>query len=1055
MFNFISKLFGGSKSERDVKSLSPLVQEINEYYNVYHQLSDEQLASKTQEFREIIRTKTLELETEKSEIEQKLRNDDLNPSEFIDLHDRIKELDDAIFTTVEETLDEILPQAFATVKEVARRLKEKKHSYEYAGHTSTWDMVPYDVQLMGGISIHQGKISEMQTGEGKTLSAIMPMYLNALPQKGVHLITVNDYLALRDCEWMKPVFDFLGITVGAIQANQDPEVRKDLYKRDITYGTNNEFGFDYLRDNMVTDEDQMVQRAHWFAIVDEVDSVLIDEARTPLIISGAVAKVDQRFEEMNPRIKRLVDVQTKLVNQLMNDFATKFASDKKEDKEEAGGLLFTAYRGMPKHKRLLKYLQEPEVQRLKHNTELFYLREQGRNMHLIDEQLYFTVDEKNHQIDISEKGRELLCNDQEDPDMFLIPDIAAEMSAIEGNKELSPEDKQRKIDSVNLIYAERNDRIHTASQLLRAYTLYEKDVEYVVQDQKVMIVDEHTGRILDGRRYSDGLHQAIEAKENVKVERDTQTLATITLQNYFRMYNKLAGMTGTAATEAAEFEKIYNLEVVTIPTNKPISRKDQNDVIYKTKREKYNAIVNDVRDLLNENRAVLVGTASVEVSEVLSKMFQRANIRHNVLNAKNHAREAEIVSGAGKKGALTIATNMAGRGTDIKIDEEVRKAGGLAIIGSERHDSRRIDRQLRGRSGRQGDPGSSKFYISLEDNLIRLFGAGGDRIASVMEKLNIPEGEAIEHSLITKSVESAQKKVEENNFAIRKRLLDYDDVMNQQREVIYTRRRQALKGERMKGLLFEYIEELASDWYDEYHPEKDVETVISLVRTVLLCDLKLSEAEFDAIKKDDFIKLIEDTAHKFYDRKEEMVGVELMKYLEKIAVLQTIDDQWREHLRIMDELKEGIHLRSYAQKDPLLEYKSEAFKAFVNLIKTINKESVNFAFRFFPQLISQQVEEEKPKPVMPQPRNTSVTRNLKFEHSDVTPSYVVGNSGDINPPQNRPVDTTSENRTFKRTEKKYERNDLVKVRYPDGSIKEQKYKKVENEVEAGTLTIID
>ncbi|MFY8162348.1 MAG: DEAD/DEAH box helicase, partial [Candidatus Kapaibacteriota bacterium] len=572
MFNFISKIFGGSKSERDVKVLSPIVNEINEYYEVYQSLSDEQLANKTNEFRDLIKSKTSELENEKIEIEDKLKNESVTPDELMALHDRIKQLEDEIFTATEEVLDDILPQAFATVKAVAKRLTDKKHTYEYAGNTSVWAMVPYDVQLIGGISLHQGKIAEMQTGEGKTLSAILPMYLNALPQKGVHLVTVNDYLAKRDCDWMKPVFDFLGITVGAIQANQEPDERAEIYKADITYGTNNEFGFDYLRDNMVTDSEQMVQRGHWFAMVDEVDSVLIDEARTPLIISGAVAKVDQRFEEMNPRIKRLVEIQTKYVNQVVNDFATKYASNSKEDKEEAGKLIFTAFRGMPKHKRLLKYLQEPEVQRLKHSTELFYLREQGRNMHEIDELLYFTVDEKNHQIDISEKGRELLCNDQEDPDMFLIPDIAAELSAIEGNKDLTPEEKQKQIDGVNFIYAERNDRIHTASQLLRAYTLYDKDQEYVIQEQKVMIVDEHTGRILDGRRYSDGLHQAIEAKENVKVERDTQTLATITLQNYFRMYNKLAGMTGTAATEAAEFEKIYSLEVVSIPTNRPMAR---------------------------------------------------------------------------------------------------------------------------------------------------------------------------------------------------------------------------------------------------------------------------------------------------------------------------------------------------------------------------------------------------------------------------------------------------------------------------------------------------
>jgi preprotein translocase subunit SecA len=779
--------------------------------------------------------------------------------------------------------------------------------------------------------------------------AILPVYLNALPGKGVHLVTVNDYLAKRDCDWMRPVYEYLGMTCGAIQSNMDNDERKAIYNGDITYGTNNEFGFDYLRDNMVVEAEQMVQREHWYAIVDEVDSVLIDEARTPLIISGPVGNPDQKFEEMEPRVRKLVEAQMRNVNQYVSEAESLLKKGTKEAKDEAGILILMSHRAMPKHKRLLKLMQDPELQKLKAETELFYLREQGRKMAEIDEKLLYSIDEKHHSIDISEKGRQLLCTHQEDPEMFVIPDIATELSAIEGDTDLPEKEKQLKKDRVHLLYAERSDRIHTVTQLLRAFSLYERDIEYVIQNGKIMIVDEFTGRILDGRRYSDGLHQAIEAKEHVKVERDTQTFATVTLQNYFRLYHKLGGMTGTAETEAAEFEKIYKLEVVVIPTNRPIQRKDDEDLIFKTKREKYNAIIDHVEELLKEGRPVLVGTASVEVSEILSKMLQRKKVPHNVLNAKAHAKEAEIVAAAGKKGAVTIATNMAGRGTDIKINDEIKKNGGLAIIGSERHDARRIDRQLRGRSGRQGDPGTSIFYISLEDNLMRLF--SGDRVAGVMSKLDIPEGEPISHSMITKAVERAQKKVEENNFAIRKRLLEYDDVMNQQREVIYNRRKAALRGERLKGELFDYIDEMASEWFQTYQPNNEFDEFMNDVRTTLLCEPNITREEFKTISEEAVVQRVVEAAEMFYTRKEEMIGTEFLSKLERVAVLQTIDDKWREHLRQMDDLKEGIHLRSYGQKDPLMEYKKEAFELFVSLIREINKQSVNFSFKFFPQII--------------------------------------------------------------------------------------------------------
>ncbi len=1062
--SLLTKLFG-TKHDKDIKKIKPIVDEINKLYEEYDSLTEEQLKDKTNEFRRYIKQETQYLEKERAECHDTLINEALTAGEIADMAEQIKKLDKQIFETTQEVLDEIMPQAFAVVKQTCKRLKEANYTYEYAGQHYTWDMIPYDVQLIGGIVIHQGKISEMQTGEGKTLVAVAPVYLNALPAKGVHLVTVNDYLAKRDCDWMRPVYEYLGLTCDAIQANMDNVARHKMYNMDITYGTNNEFGFDYLRDNMVIDKDHKVQRPHWFAIVDEVDSVLIDEARTPLIISGPVPQADQRFEEMNPRVRSLVQEQNKLVNSIVSE-AVKYletANNNKEDREKAGIALLRASRALPKHKRLMKILQEPENQKLRTETELYFLQEKGKRMHEIDDELYYVVEEKHHSIDLTEKGREHISRGSEDPDLFLLPDIAAELSAIEGDDEISMADKQVKKDEIYRLYAERSDRLHTLQQLLKAYTLFEKDVEYVIQDNKVMIVDEFTGRVMDGRRYSDGLHQAIEAKEAVKVERDTQTMATITLQNYFRLYHKLSGMTGTAETEAAEFEKIYELDCTVIPTNRPIARDDQEDLIYKTTREKYNAIIGMASDLMREGRPVLVGTASVDVSEILSKMFTRKGIKHNVLNAKNHAREAEIVANAGKKGALTIATNMAGRGTDIKLSKEVKEAGGLAILGSERHDARRIDRQLRGRAGRQGDPGSSIFFISLEDKLMRLF--GGERVANVMSSMKIPEGEPIQHKMISNTVERAQKKIEENNFGTRKRLIEYDDVMNQQRNVIYTRRNSALRGDRLRGELFEYIEDLAEIWYEEFVDEENYEGFMHQLRTKLMLNVELSEQEFFNTPQEEIVKKIVDTADKYYTQKEEMVGTDFLARLERVAVLQTIDDKWKEHLRAMDDMKEGIHLRSYGQKDPLLEYKQEAFSMFKDLIMDINMGAVSYAFRYWPQVARVNADGStsvQVAPVAPQLNQRSSTpANMSFTQSSTMPSFLQqqstsasqGGVPKMKGPEGEQASTVS--RTVRRTEKKINRNDLVTVRYPDGKTEKVKYKKVEAQVNAGACEIID
>lgn len=1026
MIKFIQKIFG-SKHDKDIKNLEPLIEEINELFAEYSSLSEEQLKSKTAEFKGVISNSVADLLKEEEELRTELQSEDLDHEDKESHHERLREIAKEKFATINSTLDDLLPEAFAVVKEVCRRLKGKK--YSVVGNENIWDMVPYDVQLMGGIVLHQGKIAEMATGEGKTLVAVMPLYLNALAGYGVHLITVNDYLARRDREWMLPVFDYLGISTGCIQSNMDPELRKVEYQKDITYGTNNEFGFDYLRDNMVVELSQMVQRDHWYAVVDEVDSVLVDEARTPLIISGPVMhSSEQKYDIMNPRVKRLVDTQSRMVNQLVADAEKLLKTGKKEDKEQAGIALLRSYRAFPKHSRLTKVLQDPENLKLMKETELEYLKDQGMKMLEIDVELYYTIDERNHQIDLTEKGRTLMTGINEDPDLFVVPDVASGMVSIENDKSLSTEEKQLKKDELIMLFSERTDVIHTVSQLLRAYSLYVRDVEYIVEEGKVKIVDEHTGRVLDGRRYSDGLHQAIEAKEQVLVEKDTQTFATITLQNYFRMYNKLAGMTGTAETEAAEFEKIYNLDVVVVPTNRKAVRKDLDDLIYRTKREKYNAVVEEVQKLVKEQRAVLVGTTSVEVSELLSKMLKRVNVNHNVLNAKQHQREAEIVLEAGKAGAVTIATNMAGRGTDIKIDEVVRKSGGLAIVGTERHDSRRIDRQLRGRAGRQGDPGSSQFFLSFEDNLMRLY--NGERIGSLMQSMKVPEGEALTAGIVTKSIERAQKKVEENNFGIRKRLIEYDNVMNQQREVIYTRRRQAIEGERMKSELFSYIEDYAHDVFDAYNKDGDYEGMLNDIRVQLFCEPAISNEEFKKISANDFAHKVIEAASEFYKRKEERIGSEFLAHLERVAILQTIDDKWREHLRVMDDLKEGIHLRAYGQKDPLLEYKGEAYRIFVELLSDINKESVHFAFKYFPQVIEKEVRTSQAAPEnaqrnsegLPTMRNVTVMNSPSLKFSRPTPSYAIGNIEESEA-QGEQIERAQPGQTIRNSTKVFGRND--------------------------------
>jgi len=940
MLKALKKLFPG-KHEKDVKALRPAVAEINRFYEEFQSLSDDELRAKTGEFRAKIQEELKETEEQLAALRGQLHPDLEGPARERIL-EQINALEKERDEITDDALDELLPQAFAAVKDACRRLVGT--SFDILGNRTVWDMIPFDVQLIGGMVLHQGKIAEMATGEGKTLVATMPTFLNALPGRGVHIVTVNDYLAKRDSLWMGKVYEFLGLTVGCIQNSMDSFQRRKEYACDITYGTNNEFGFDYLRDNMVIDKEDLVQREFYYSIVDEVDSVLVDEARTPLIISGPVKTEDHKFNEMKPHVERLVAAQRNFVSKIVAD-AEKLLEEGKE--AEAGVNLLRASRGLPKHPRVLKVLSDPSSKKLVQHTESEYLRDQSRRMHEIDDELYYAIDEKNHQINLTEKGRNLVTPMVGDRDFFILPDLGTEFSIVDNDPHLTKEMVRQKKDELNLLYSERSDRIHTVTQLLRAYSLYEKDDEYVVSDDgKVMIVDEFTGRLLPGRRYSDGLHQAIEAKEGVKVERDMQTLATITLQNYFRLYKKLAGMTGTAETEAAEFFDIYKLDVVVIPTNKPMIRDDQNDKVYKTKREKYNAVFEELERMRAANRPVLVGTTSVDVSETISRMLKRKNIPHNVLNAKQHQREAEIVQNAGLPGVITIATNMAGRGTDIKLGPGVREASGLHILGTERHEARRIDRQLRGRSGRQGDPGSSQFFLSLEDDLMRLFGS--DRIASIMERMGLQEGEVIQHSMITRSVERAQRKVEENNYAIRKRLLEYDNVMNQQREVIYSRRRRALVSDRIKDDITDLLDEFGQKLVEKHYDNGDIEGLRNDVRAQLLVDFPITPERFQEIGHDGVKAEIVNEANEFYRRKEEKLGSEMMARIEKMVVLQVIDEKWKDHLREMDDLKEGIHLRAYGQKDPLVEYKTEGFRMFMELLDQINTEIITTVFKLFP-----------------------------------------------------------------------------------------------------------
>jgi preprotein translocase subunit SecA len=1013
-----TKLFG-TKSDRDIKKIKPVVDTINSFEHALQSLSDDELKGKTLEFKTRLKEAVSEIEADMQEIRQKLaitgEDDTLTIDERRSMSEELEALDKEWLKTTEEELDEILPEAYAVLKETCRRFVGQ--SWEVAGNMVNWNMVPYDVQLIGATALHQGKISEMKTGEGKTLVAIFPAYLNALVGRGVHVVTVNNYLSRRDAEWNAPIFAFHGLTVDCVDLHEpNSEMRRKAYRADITYGTNNEFGFDYLRDNMVANPDQLVQRGHHFTIVDEVDSVLIDEARTPLIISGPVPNDNQtqKYEELKPRISNLVEAQKKLVAKLVQEAEELMAAG---NDDKAGLALLRAQRGFPKNKKFQKMMQEPAVVRLLQKTEYFYLQENAKNMPFVDEALYYSVDMKNNTIEMTDLGRDYITSSDEEKEFFVIPDMGTETSLIE--EELAAKEKAERaligddegklqalheelqqernarLAEKNRLFAERSERIHSVNQLLRAYTMFEKDVEYIVQEGKVMIVDEHTGRVLSGRRYSDGLHQAIEAKESVKVEAATQTYATITLQNYFRMYHKLAGMTGTAITEEGEFFEIYKLEVVEIPTNRPIQRADNEDLVFRSKREKFNAVLDKIRIYHESKQPVLVGTTSVEVSETLSRMLTRAKIPHNVLNAKQHQRESEIVKMAGEPGAVTIATNMAGRGTDIKLGAGVQNFGGLAILGTERHESRRIDLQLRGRSGRQGDPGETQFYVSLEDDLMRLFG-GTERVMRIMDRMKFEEGEVIQHPWVTKALERAQKRVEQNNFGIRKRQLEYDDVLNNQRSVIYKRRRNALLGERLTSDLQDMLEDLIASSVEANYRDGNYEQISEDILRLLAVNLDVDRVEWSRLGDEGLIDYIAQQALLVYRQKEKAIaeplyqalkqldeskseqrpsmveviftdgmrylrvvvnvdkcletqGHEITRALERTAVLSIIDDKWMEHLRDLDSVKEGIGLRAFGQKDPLLEYKREAFSMFTQLVDEINTDVISMIWKAVPQ----------------------------------------------------------------------------------------------------------
>lgn len=1115
LLDSVLKIFVGDKSKQDVKAIMPLVNKIKTFEAALESLSHDALRAKTTAFKEqIAEARKPYHETIEKLMAEAEATEDIDKRE--DIYQEIDGIKDTIYQVTEEVLNEILPEAFAVVKETAKRFvnnteitvtastydrelsgekdyvsldNEKaiwSNSWDAAGKPITWDMVHYDVQLIGGIAMHQGKIAEMQTGEGKTLVATLPMYLNALAGKGVHLVTVNDYLAKRDSAWMAPIFQFHGLTVDCIDYHQpNSAARKKAYLADITYGTNNEFGFDYLRDNMAHSPNDLVQRPHHFAIVDEVDSVLVDDARTPLIISGPVPKGDiHEFDALKPKVEDIVSVQRKYLTGVLAEAKKLIAEG---DTKEGGFQLLRVYRGMPKNKALIKFLSEEGIKQLLQKTENQYMADNNREMPKVDAELYYVIEEKNNQIELSDKGIEYLSG-SDDPQFFVMPEIGTEIAKIEAQN-LSKEAEAEAKEELFRDFGIKSERIHTLNQLLKAYALFEKDIQYVVMDNKVMIVDEQTGRIMDGRRYSDGLHQAIEAKENVKIEAATQTFATVTLQNYFRMYRKLSGMTGTAVTEAGEFWEIYKLDVVEIPTNRPIARDDREDLVYKTKREKYNAVIDEVTRLSEAGRPVLIGTTSVEISELLGKMLSIRKIPHNVLNAKQHKKEAEIVAEAGNSGQVTIATNMAGRGTDIKLSEAVKKAGGLAIIGTERHDSRRVDRQLRGRAGRQGDPGSSQFYVSLEDNLMRLFGS--ERIAKMMDRMGLKEGEVIQHSMISKSIERAQKKVEENNFGVRKRLLEYDDVMNSQREVVYKRRHHALFGERLrvdlanmiydtsegiaetnkaandyKNFEFELIRyfSMSSPITAEAFGKLSVQDIASQVYKAAFTHYREkmtrnAELAFPVIKnvyknqRDKFKRIVVPftdgvkTLQVVTDLEKayETEGKQLITDFEKNITLAIIDDAWKTHLRKMDELKQSVQLAVHEQKDPLLIYKFEAFELFKGMIDQVNKDVISFLFKGeLPSEETSAIQEAK---------QTRKKENLQTQKDEI-PNL------DERSAQNRAAGNTQRQpevvETIVRDKPKIGRNDKVTIKHVmSGENKTLKYKQAEPLISSGDWVMLE
>ena len=1051
--DFLKKMFG-NKSQRDLREIQPIVDKINAIYPTLANLSNDELREKITNIRAALKQSTAEKHAEidslKKEIEA-LEYDKREP-----LWDKIDNIEKEILDILEKELDKNLPEVFACVRETARRFKENEfievtatdfdrelaakgkdfiriegdkaiyqNHWMAGGNEVTWDMVHYDVQLIGGIALHHGKIAEMATGEGKTLVATLPVFLNALTGNGVHMVTVNDYLSKRDSEWMGPLYMFHGLSVDCIDKHQpSTQARRDAYNADITFGTNNEFGFDYLRDNMATSPDDLVQRAHNFAIVDEVDSVLIDDARTPLIISGPVPKGDdQMFLQFKPNVEKVVNAQKKLVTTILAQAKDLIASDDKEKRKEGALLLFRSYKGLPKYGPLIKYLSQEGIKPLMLETEAYYMQDNNREMPTVTDPLYFVIDEKNRSIELTDKGIDVLTGSSDDPEFFVLPDIASQLSALE-NEQLSAEEKQEKKDALMQNYAVKAERVHTVNQLLKAYTLFDRDVEYVIDDNKIKIVDEQTGRIMEGRRYSDGLHQAIEAKEGVKVEAATQTFATITLQNYFRMYHKLSGMTGTAETEAGEFWDIYKLDVVNIPTNRKVQRVDMNDRVYKTKKEKYNAVIEEVEKMVKAGRPVLVGTTSVDISELLSRMLTMRHIPHNVLNAKLHQKEAEIVAHAGQKGVVTIATNMAGRGTDIKLTQEVKDAGGLAIIGTERHESRRVDRQLRGRAGRQGDPGSSLFFVSFEDTVMRLFAT--DRVVKMLDHLGLKEGEPIEHGMVTKSIENAQKRVEENNFGIRKRLLEYDDVMNAQRKVIYSRRHHALMGERIGIDIMNMIYDTVENIVNSYGGQADYEELKMDILKTLAIELPFNEEEYKKLSAEKQTQAIFDAAVETFKRKSEKMAevampiikdivenrggkglirvpvadgkrvygitvdleesynsncTNIAKAWQKAILLMSIDEAWKEHLRELDQLRQSVQNASYEQKDPLLIYKIESFNLFKTMLNTMNAKAVSILMRgIIPVQVvpaapqqPQQAPQQAPQAPQHQANNVSIT----------------------------------------------------------------------------------